>query len=334
MDSYFQFIEAIPNDGSPSLINEVSFHPDGHLLAASFEYSDEVRILDAPTRATIRVLRNPAAVLNHPHGLLMTRSHILVANKADVPGRIQVFRLDDDSGTPTQSFTTPFGHLAEGHSIALHGRRLAVTYCEGARREGALVIYDFDDETGRIGDVLHIQERWFATRGDAKGVSFDVTGEHVFATFQSDFIPTRVRVMRRLKNVVSGGVRGGPSRNGLAKFAIDHRGRISRRPVWSRSYRSFCRLENIDVCDGLAVVTNPDGACVRIYDLQRDPDFAEPVQEIREGLAFPHGAKFSPDGTMLVVSDNGIACVDHVAQWRQFVSPRRDRLLLFRRRTR
>ncbi len=323
----------VPNDGPPSLINEVSFHPGGQLFAATFENANEVRVVDTHSMDTIRVLRNPDAALNRPHGVLVTRSHVLVANKGDCPGRIQVFRLDDDSGTPVQSFTTPFTHLAEGHphSMALHGRRLAMAYCEDWGREGSIVSHEFDDETGRIGRSLDIHERWFQGRGDAKGICFDAAGEHVFATFQSDFIPRRSeRFVRRLKNAVTGRRRGGPSRNGLVKFAIDTDGRFSRQPVWNKVCRTFCRLENIHILGDRAVVTDPDARCVRLYDLRRDPGFAQPVQEIREPLAFPHGAKFSPDGELLVVSDNGIPVVDHDPQWRTFLSPRKDRLLVFR----
>lgn len=328
----FELSSTIPNSGAPSLINEVSFHPDGRLFAASFENVNEVRILDAQTLDTIRVLRNPDAALNRPHGVLVTRSHVLVANKGDCPGRIQVYRLDDDSGVPVQSFTTPFAHLAEGHphSMALHGRRLALAYCEDWGREGSLVSHDFDDEAGRIGGPLDIHERWFQGRGDTKGVCFDASGDHVFATFQSDFVAWPERFVRRLKNAVTGRRRGGPSRNGLVKFAIDARGRFSRQPVWTKVWRTFCRLENIHVHGDRAVVTDPDAGCVRLYDLRRDPGFSQPVQEIRDPLVFPHGAKFSPDGEWLLVSDNGIPVVNHDPQWRAFVSPRQDRLLLFR----
>lgn len=328
----FELSSTIPNDGPASLINEVSFHPSGRLFAASFENVNEVRILDTQTLEPIRVLRNPDAALSRPHGVLVTGSHVLVANKGDLPGRIQVFRLDDASGRPVQSFTTPFPHLAEGHphSMALHGRRLVLAYCEDWGREGSIVSHVFDDEAGRIGEPLDIHERWFQGRGDGKGICFDASGDHVFATFQSDFLSPRQRFVRRLKNALTGRRRGGPSRNGLVKFNIDARGRFSREPVWSKVCSAFCRLENIHVHGDRAVVTDPDAASVRVYDLHRDPDFEQPVQVIREPLVFPHGAKFSPDGELLLVSDNGIPIVDHDPQWRSFVSPRKDRLLVFR----
>ena len=43
-----------------------------------------------------------------------------------------------------------------------------------------------------------------------------------------------------------------------------------------------------------------------------------------------HGAKLSPDGNLLVVTDNGIEIVDHRVQWKSFVSPRKDRLVVFK----
>ena len=130
----------IPNDGTlSSFINEVCFHPDGDIFAASYEQNNEVRIYNAQTLSVIKVLRNPGAMLNGPHGLLLTKRHVIIANKGDSPSQFRIFRLGDDSGIPVHTYTTPYAHLAEGHSIALSGRRLVVTYCEGRGRKGALV---------------------------------------------------------------------------------------------------------------------------------------------------------------------------------------------------
>jgi hypothetical protein len=327
----FALTDVIPNDGVHSMINEVSFSPDGESFAAAYEYSDEVRIYDARTLTLRRTFRNPAGCLNRPHGILLTSRHLIVANKGDLPCTLCVFRLDDEGGEPTQYTTTPFAHLAEGHSIALRDRRMVVSYCEGQGKEGALVCYDFDDTSGRIGEVLDKTEHWFSSHGDAKGVSFDATGERLYVTFQSDWMPWPRVVLRRLKNAVSGGTRGGPSRNGLAIFGIDAAGRFTPVPTWKRVERGFCRLENIHVLDGNAAVTDPAAGTVMIYDLQLDARLTKPVQVIRGDLAFPHGAKLSPDGTLLLVSDNGITTIGHTPQWRSFTSPRKDRLMIYRR---
>ena len=63
-------------------------------------------------------------MLNKPHGILLTPRHLIIANKGSYPCEFRIFRLDDGSGTPVQTYTTPYAHLAEGHSIALNGRRV------------------------------------------------------------------------------------------------------------------------------------------------------------------------------------------------------------------
>ena len=322
----------IPNEGVPSFTNEVCFHPDGDIFGASYEQKDEVRIFDARSLSLIRVLRNPAAALNQPHGLLLTKKHIIVANKGAFPCEFRIFRLDDDSDTPSYTYTTPYAHLAEGHSLALNGRRLVVTYCEGRGKKGAIVSYDYDDQTGRIVGPMDIQERWFRQFGDAKGVAFDATGNAIYVTFQSDVVLWRLRgLIERAKNAVSFGRHGRTTRNGIAMFSIDQQGRFGERPLWRAVFHKFCRLENIHVRGGLAVVSNADEGCVQVYDLRRDRAFRRPVQVLRDGLVFPHGAKLSADGSLLLVSDNGLEVVDHEVRWRSFVSPRSDGLVLFER---
>jgi sugar lactone lactonase YvrE len=214
--------------------------------------------------------------------------------------------------------------------MALRDRRLVVTYCEGQGKEGAIVSYDFDDETGQISGPLDIQEQWFSAYGDVKGVCFDAKGERVFVTFQSDIMPWRLKLTRRLKNAVSFGSRGGPSRNGMAVFGIDQRGGLTPRPLWKKVERRFCRLENIHIVGDCGIITNPDSACVEVYDVRRDPGFRKPVQIITDSLCFPHGAKLSPDASTLVVTDNGIRMVNHVPQWGDFLPTRKDRVLVYK----
>jgi 6-phosphogluconolactonase (cycloisomerase 2 family) len=131
-------------------------------------------------------------------------------------------------------------------------------------------------------------------------------------------------------NAVSYGLRSATSRNGIAVFGIDEQGRFTRRPLWKKVFREFCRLENIHVLGDRAVVTNPDSGCIQVHDLRRDDAFESPLQVVGEPLVFPHGAKMSPDGNLLVVTDFGIEVIDHRVLWKSFVSPRKDRLAVFK----
>lgn len=326
----FALSNLIPNDGTPSFINEVCFHPTGATFAVTYEQCNEVRLYDARTLDVVKVFGNPAATLDKPHALALSQRHLIVANKGKFPCEFRIFRVDDDSGIPVHTFTTPFAHLAEGHSMALHSGRLAVTYCEGRGKKGAIVSYDFDDASGRIVGARDKQERWFRRYGDAKGISFDDTGERAYVTFESDFMEGPRKFVERLKNVVSAGSRGATTRNGIAVFGVDRRGRFTQRPLRKKVFPEFCRLENIHVSGGRAVVTNADGGYVMVYDLQRESVFGAPAQVLRDCFAFPHGAKLSPDGKLLVVTDNGLVNANHRVQWNSFVSPRKDGVVVFK----
>ncbi len=164
----------------------------------------------------------------------------------------------------------------------------------------------------------------------SKEISFDDTGEKVYVTFASDYMKWQRRAIERGKNAVSFGLRGATSRNGIAVFGIDRQGHFTRGPLWKKTFREFCRLENIHVRGDRAAVVDADAGCVRLYDLRRDSAFEAPLQVLSDSLVFPHGAKISPDGTLLVVTDNGIEVVDHEVQWKSFVFPRKDRLVLFK----
>lgn len=323
----------LPNEGTPSDVNEVCFHPNGDLFGATYLQKDEVRLYDTRSMSLVRVLRNPNAMLNEPHGLLITQKHLIVSNKGVRPSTFQVFRLEDESGVPVHTYTTPYSQLSEGHSIALNGRRLVVSYCEGADKKGAVVSYDYDDDSGRIEAPLDIQETWLRRNGAAKGICFDGTGRKVYVTFQSDLLRSRLGVIRHGLNAISFGRFGRTRRNGIVAFGIDQKGRFTRRPIWARVFTSFCRLESIHIRAAQAVVANASAGCVHIYDLREKDTFAVPAEILSETLVFPHGAKLSPDGTLLVVGDNGVEVVKNRVRWGSYVSPRMDRLVVFKLHT-
>lgn len=328
----FKISNRIPNDGAPSFINEVCFKPDGTMFGATFEHNNEIRLYNAQTLSVVKVLRNPGAMLDRPHGIWLTARHVIVTNKGTYPSQFRVFRLDEDSCLPVHAYSTPYGHLAAGHSLALSGRRLVVTYCNGRTQKGALVSYDYDDKSGKITGPLDIQERWFRRYGDGKGICFDEKGEKVYVTFNSrnwDMSWPRKTVTHYVKNTISFGHFGATWRNGIAAFGIDSQGRFTRRPLWKKIFGEFCRLENVHVCGDRAVITDPISGRIYLYDLRNEDAFEAPSHVLAEDLVFPHGAKISPDGKRLVVTDDGIEVVNRVIHWDSFVSPRKDRLVVF-----
>jgi DNA-binding beta-propeller fold protein YncE len=124
-----------------------------------------------------------------------------------------------------------------------------------------------------------------------------------------------------------------PTKNGIAMFGISPDGKIDRNPERLLVRKEFCRLENIHVLDRTCAVTNLSDNSVAIYDLNQDPGLRHPVQKMNLGKATPHGAKFSPDGKLLVVSSLGVKVINKEPKFFAWESPREDKIFVFERTT-
>ena len=122
-----------------------------------------------------------------------------------------------------------------------------------------------------------------------------------------------------------------PTKNGIATFSINAEGKIARRPEQVIVRKDFCRLENIDVFDGTCVVTDTVNHFLFLYDLTQDPKFERPFHTVNFGNATPHGAKFSPDGRLLVISSLGRKVVNQELRFDDWESPREDKIFVFER---
>ena len=122
-----------------------------------------------------------------------------------------------------------------------------------------------------------------------------------------------------------------PTKNGLATFSINAEGKIARRPEQVIVRKDFCRLENIDVFDGTCVVTDTVNHLLLLYDLTQDQNFTYPFHTVNFGNATPHGAKFSPDGRLLVISSLGRKVVNQELRFVDWESPREDKIFVFER---
>jgi WD40 repeat protein len=374
----YRLAEIIENDGAPSFVSELSFHPSGSCFAATYEQLDEVRIYDSQTRKLLQVLRNPESEFDHPHGVLFTEKFLLVSNTHNLqrPGTINVYRNGGTVTKPIQLFESPFNHLREPHTLATRGGRLVITYCE-VPPSGAIVCYGFNEETGKITGPLDKTETWFSDYGDPKGICFNADGTKILVTFESDrpsvvgkmlrsladedlpvsdrlmkfshkainkstntilqrgrsFI-NRVRRVRRKESVeLEKPNRPSipPTKNGIATFSINAKGKIARTPDQVIVRKNFCRLENIHTFDGTCVITDQANNSVFLFDLSRDPKFMNPIQIINLGRAAPHGAKFSPDGRLLITSCLGVKVVNQEPRWSEWESPREDKIFVFER---
>jgi WD40 repeat protein len=374
----------IANDGAPSHVSEVSFHPSGSYFAATYEHINEVRIFDSRTRKLLQVLENPESQLDTPHGVLFTEKYLLVSNAHDFsrPGTINVYRNGSAELKPIQMFQSPFSHLREPHSLAVRNGILVATYGDNVAPSGAIVSYGFNEETGKITKPLDKTESWFSEYGDPKGICFNAEGTKIFVTFESDKqlsvvakifrsftsdkdLPVSARLMKfsykaigKLRKIIlqrgrvfykfyntSRKTRGEtsveleepnpryvtPTKNGLATFSINAEGKIARRPEQVTLRKDFCRLENIDIFDSTCVVTDVANHSLLLYDMIQDPKFTNPVHTANFGNATPHGAKFSPDGGLLVISSLGRKVVNQEVQFVDWESPREDKIFVLKR---
>ena len=379
----YRIAEIIQNNGAPSIIGEVSFHPSGSYFAATYENINEVRIYDSRTRKLLQVLKNPESQFDQPHGVLFTEKYLLISNahQFDRPGMINVYRNGGTITKPIQLFQSPFNHLREPHSLTMRDGRLVITYCENLAPTGAIVSYGFNEETGKITGLLDKTESWFSEYGDPKGICFNADGTKILVTFESDkqlsiigkilrsFASDKdLSVSDQLKNLSSKAInklrkeflyRGQsfnktlrrvpskesvelekpntrsplrfPTKNGIAIFPINAEGKIARSPEQVVVHKNFCRLENIDIFEGICVVTDVVNHSLLLYDLTRDPNFINPVQTVNLGNATPHGAKFSPDGRLLISSSLGVKMVNQEPQFFDWESPREDKIVVLER---
>jgi hypothetical protein len=380
----YRIAEIIENDGAPSFVGEVSFHPSGSYFAATYYHLNEVRIYDSHTRKLLQVLRNPKSELDDPHAVLFTEKYLLVGNEHNLkrPGTINVYRNGGTITKPIQRFQSPFSHLREPHTFAMRGGRLAVTYSENLAPSGAIVSYGFNEETGKITDPLDKTESWFSEYGDPKGICFNADGTKILVTFESDKqlsigqlsvggkvfrslasdkdLPVSDRLanlsykainkfrrvilhraqsfnktlksVRRKKSVElekPNPQHIKPTQNGIAVFSINAEGKIARSPDHVIVRKNFCRLENIDVFDRTCLITDLVNQSLFLYDLTRDIEFRNPIQTINFGKAVPHGAKFSPDGRLLVTTCLGVKTVNQEPRWGEWESPREDKIVVF-----
>jgi hypothetical protein len=122
-----------------------------------------------------------------------------------------------------------------------------------------------------------------------------------------------------------------PTKNGIATFSINADGKIARSPEQVIVRENYCRLENIDIFDNTCAITDLMNHSLFLYDLTQDSKFTNPVQTVDLGNATPHGAKFSPDGRLLIISCLGVKVVNQDIHWFDWASPREDKIVVLER---
>jgi len=325
----------------PSYISELAFNPNGSILGATFSQfgnncgvdDNSVRLYDTKSNKIIKELRNPLSLLNHPHAILLTNSHIIISNKGANPNNFLTFRIKDKSSLPISNYVTPLKHLNEAHSFALFKELLLVTYCEKMDKKGAIVSYQFDDKHGKIIGVLDILENWFNNYGDAKGIAFDKKGNKIYITFASDALNFFGKMSWIVKKFVTLNALGARTKkNGIAIFSISHKGKISRKPDKVYLFENHPRLENIHIVGNKCLLTDALTNTVYIFNLNDKNKFSKPLHKITQNMHFPHGGKMSPDGKTIAISNFGLQVNDgRFVQWGKYLKNRKDNIVILKK---
>jgi len=349
----YHFVSVIHNDQSSSTVPDVAFHPNGSMFVVSYRENNQIRVYDSSTQSLLRTYRNPESRLNWPHGLTMTKRHIIVSNmlncKTPSPGFFNVYRIGDPSVEPLTVFTSPVKYLHKAHSLAVHNGRLLVTY-NGRKSIGAIASYCFDDEEGKISGPTSILEFWFALHGTPKGLCFNEEGTKVIVTLVranltepagyinkllrgkfsrktkefvlSKFTESYIGQNKKSDKIIT-------DSNGVAIFDVDEDGVLSKAPVQTLLGSQFSRPENVSITKSICAIANSSNDTVNLYNFDRDHFPDSPVQVIRDHLSFPHDACLSPDKKMLVVSNFGVGIINGKSKRGYFLHPRSDKLTFY-----
>jgi WD40 repeat protein len=275
----------------------------------------------------IHVFQSPFDHLREPHSLAI-RDGILVAtyceNRAPT-GAIVTYGFDGETGTitgpldKTESWFSEYGD-SKGLCFSADGTKIFVTF-------------ESDRHFSAVGKIFSTIRRAF--RSLASDLSVSAKLKKLSSKAKSAFgakRPAGKKPAQPKKPSTSiGGQATKPTKNGIAMFAISADGKIARSPERLLLRRKFCRLENINIFDQTCVVTDVSSRSLSLYDLSRDPSLRAPLQTVKLGKAAPHGAKFSPDGKLLVVSCIGLKIIDREPKFFDWESPRQDKIFVFER---
>jgi hypothetical protein len=169
--------------------------------------------------------------------------------------------------------------FCEAHSLAFDKGRLLATYCETKERTGTLICYAFDDQVGRITEVLDRRTHCFDRLGDSKGVSFFDGGRRVVVCYDSftrkpESVPERAPVKNAVRILLTRGPKGlwkkiydklgiakprhfkPTTDNGFVFFSISPDGRFSKKPERVATGDFFCRYENVSCQGDLSLATD------------------------------------------------------------------------------
>ena len=279
----------------------------------------------------IQIFQSPFDHLREAHSLAMRDGRLVVAYCENIApsGAIVSYGFDEETGKitgPLDKTKSWFSGYGDPKGI-----------CFNAEGTKIFVTFESDKQASIVGKILHS----FGSDKDlplsAQLMKFSYKAIRKLRKKLSQTGQTFNDEIKKLRRTIPVELEAPnlqfitTTKNGIATFSINGEGKIARRPEQVIVCKDFCRLENIDVFDGTCVVTDLVNKSLYLYDLTKDPKLKNPIQTVSLGNATPHGAKFSPDGRLLITSSLGCKVVNQEPQFFDWESPREDKIVVFER---
>jgi hypothetical protein len=284
----------------------------------------------------IQLFQSPFNHLREPHTLAMRDGRLVVTYCENLApsGAVVSYGFNEETGEitgpldKTESWFSEYGDT-KGICFNAEGTKILVTFESDKKLSIVRKIFSpFALHKDLLNRDLPVLDRLmqFSCRaiGSLRRKTFG-KGQFVIETLSGVHSKKSVE----LENHNPGNIK--PTKNGIAIFSINAEGKIDRSPEQVIVRKKFCRLENIDIFDGTCVITDVANHALFLHDLTQDPKFKKPVQTINVGNAAPHGAKFSPDGRLLVISTLGLKIVNQEPQFCDWELPREDKIFVCER---
>jgi len=317
-------------------------NPHGVLFTEKYLLVANTHALKRP--GTINVYRNDGAIgkpiqlfqtpfnhLREPHALVMRDGRLVITYCENVApsGAVVSYRFNEKTGKitdvldKTETWFSEYGD-AKGICFSPDGTKIWVTFESDKQLSivGKISRSLKADQSLPVSDrLLNLSQKVlnkFKKEAVQKGRSLNKTLERVRRKDSAELEEPNHR------NIY-------PTQNGIVIFSISREGKIARNPDEVIVRKDFCRLENIHTFNDACVITDFMNHSASLYDFVQDPKFTNPIQIINLGKAVPHGAKFSPDGSLLVITSIGVKIVDQEPRFDQWESPREDKIFVLER---
>ena len=291
---------------------------------------------DSTIKKPIQIFQTPFSHLREPHSLALRDGRLVATYAENVApsGAIVSYAFNEETGKitgpldKTESWFSEYGE-AKGICFNEDGTKIFVTFKSDKQFSVARKL--FRALSADSGLPVSTRLMKFSRRIENK---LSRSGRAFYYSLREAHSETSVALETTdLEEKPNPDYVTPPTKNGIATFSINAQGKIARRPEHVMVRKDFCRLENIDVFDGTCAVTDPANHALLLYDLTQDQNFTSPFHTVNFGKATPHGAKFSPDGRVLVISSLGRKIVNQDLRFRvvDWESPREDKIFVLER---